>query len=127
MKTLEQQVSGKCKHFSGIMDKCCRVGILYEDVRDNNTRPYTFPCFKDSGLHTCPMVEFKTQTEVEAELKEINEMTEKTIGVLMKIKKGNATKGAVPCSCGGTVHYVRAQLNGHVHAKCDSCGLSIME
>lgn len=125
MKTIEQQIAGKCKHFNGIMNESCKAGILYKDVRSDD-KPFNFPCI-DREFHNCSSVIFPTAEEVEEQIKEINISTAKTIGVLMAIKKGQAAKGIIPCPCGGNVHYVRAQLNGHVHAKCDTCDLSFME
>ena len=29
--------------------------------------------------------------------------------------------------CGGTAHFERARINGHLHAKCDGCGTKMME
>lgn len=125
MKTLEEQISGKCKHFNGIMNERCKADVLYTDVRGDK-KPYEFPCL-DRSKTNCLKAIFPTPEEVTKQLNEINISTGKTIGVLIAIKKGNAPKGTVPCPCGGSVHYVKAQSNGHVHAKCDTCDLSLME
>jgi hypothetical protein len=125
MKSLKEQIAGKCRHFNGIMNETCKAGIAYEDIRSDD-KPFRFPCI-DRDFHNCSSASFLTDEEVEEEIKEINTSTAKVIGVLMVIKKDNSNNGTVPCACGGTVHYVRAQLNGHVHAKCDTCDLSFME
>lgn len=32
-----------------------------------------------------------------------------------------------PCPCGGMIHAVRAEYNGHIRAWCDKCNMRIME
>ena len=32
-----------------------------------------------------------------------------------------------PCPCGGTIHAMRAEYNGHLHAYCDKCGARLIE
>lgn len=32
-----------------------------------------------------------------------------------------------PCPCGGTIHAIRAEYNGHLHAYCDKCGARMIE
>lgn len=32
-----------------------------------------------------------------------------------------------PCPCGGTIHAVRAEYNGHIRAWCDKCNMRMME
>lgn len=32
-----------------------------------------------------------------------------------------------PCPCGGTIHAIRAEYNGHLHARCDKCGAALIE
>lgn len=31
------------------------------------------------------------------------------------------------CPCGGTIHAIRAEYNGHLHAYCDKCGSRLIE
>lgn len=41
---------GVCKHFTGIQNKTCELGIKYDDVTTNPKRPgsgYRQPCVKD--------------------------------------------------------------------------------
>ncbi len=38
-----------CRHFTGLLDKECKVGVVYESVKDANAHPYRWPCFKDHG------------------------------------------------------------------------------
>lgn len=43
--------------------------------------------------------------------------------------KGSGGRGSVKCPLceKGTCHYSVAALNGHMHMRCDGCGVTIME
>lgn len=128
MLSLEEQVARKCIHFNGVMNKTCNVGIKYADVRDNSRKPYGFPCIQTGGR--CDHAKFRTSEEVVSYLKEMLGEGAKAIVANFKIKdhyaKTNHNSGKIPCECGGELNYVIAK-NGHVHAKCKSCGISFME
>jgi hypothetical protein len=50
MKSLHEQIANKCIHFNGIMEKTCKAGICYSDVREEpGEGPYKFPCLKQGG------------------------------------------------------------------------------
>ena len=53
------------------------------------------------------------------------------VAALLSVKdhvdKTKEKSGKIPCQCGGELHFVVAQNNGHVHANCPSCGISFME
>lgn len=127
MESLKEQIAGKCKHFNGIMNECCKVGVKYSDVRVG--KPYQFPCLKIGG--ECLKVEFLTEEEVKKEIEEINAMSLKTLTAFSKIKdriketKMNA--GKLPCECGGELNYVVAEVNGHIWANCKTCKISFNE
>lgn len=42
-----------------------------------------------------------------------------------KMKRGRAY--LVKCPCGGTLCCIRSTYNGHLRAKCESCGFSMIE
>lgn len=133
MKTLKEQIESKCKHFTGLANKECAVGIKYEDVKVKNSRPYKFPCLKDNDFAggTCAKACWKTPEEVKEELKEIEEAGTKQIkayvAVKNHIKETGEKQGKIKCtSCGGDLHYTQAELNGHIWGKC-KCGLAWME
>lgn len=133
MKTLKDQLSNYCKHFTGIQNKQCSAGVKYEDVKDKSTKPYGLPCLKDGGLTggTCAKACWKTSEEVEAEVKEFIEKEKKQriayAAVKKHIEKTGENKGKIKCtSCGGILNYTRASINGHIWAKC-KCGLGWME
>lgn len=129
MKTLEEQIACKCIHFNGIMSKECKAGISYASVRIEGDGPYKFPCLKQGG--ECPSAKFLTDSEVKKKVEDIESHGLRTIAAMIAIKdyvsNTKVTFGKIPCECGGELHFTVAQLNGHVHAKCNSCTVAFME
>lgn len=130
MIPLEEQIARKCIHFTGIMDKVCKMGILYSNVRvDDGDGPYKFPCLKQGG--ECAMAKFRTEQEVKDKVAEIEESINKAIIAFLSVKdhyaKTKEQTGKVPCQCGGELHYTRVNINGHFWVKCNSCGISFNE
>lgn len=58
-----------CRHFNGIMNKTCRVGVAYADVRVAGVRPgaeggYRLPCIESEGVpEVCEQVSYFTVEE----------------------------------------------------------------
>lgn len=130
MKTLEEQIACKCIHFNGVMEKVCKAGINYSDVRvDDGKGPYKFPCLKQGG--ECSSARWWNADQVKKRVAEIEYEGDKVTGALIAIKdhveKTQIKAGAIECPCGGELNYVVANINGHVWAKCKSCGLSFNE
>jgi hypothetical protein len=129
MKTLEEQIACKCIHFNGVMNKECKVGIKYSEVRVEGEGPYKFPCLKQGG--ECSCAEFMTNEQVKEEMKSIEIDGAKVLIAMISIKdhyaKTKKQSGKIACECGGELHYTVAQINGHVWAKCNSCGMSFNE
>lgn len=127
MKTLKEQIADKCIHFNGIMNKECNAGINYDDVKVD--RHFKFPCLKQGG--ECAHSKFRTDEEVEAKVKEIEEDGIKAMVAIATVKdhyaKTKEQTGKVTCQCGGELYYAVASINGHVWAKCNSCGISFNE
>ena len=127
MRSLEDQIASNCKHFNGIMNDCCKIGIKYSDVRVG--KPYQFPCIKTGG--SCESSEFPNSEEVRKQLSEISEVQEKVLTAYLKIKEHyKVTKvgqGKLPCDCGGQLNYTVAAINGHIWAKCKDCGIYFNE
>lgn len=126
-KTLKEQIAAKCVHFNGVMNECCKAGVKYADVRVG--KPYLFPCIKTGGQ--CSKASFLTDEEVEKRESEILHIGDKSLTAYVKIKEHYATTkdnpGRVACECGGVIKYAVAETNGHIWAKCDTCGLSFNE
>lgn len=130
MLPLEEQIARKCIHFNGIMNDECNAGIKYKDVRvDDSDGPYKFPCLKQGG--ECSCAKFRTDEEVKAKVSEIENSGFKVAIAISKIKdhieRTKKQSGKIQCQCGGDLHYTVAQINGHVWAKCNSCGMTFNE
>jgi hypothetical protein len=118
--------AGTCKHFTGIQNKVCKVGISY----DGFARP-SFPCikaFNEKGL-VCSKYEEPTAEE----LKEWNDFIQGRMNMLIAAQtvvepfrarnKGKSAKEVVECPCcKGKLHMTIAAYNGHVHGKCETDG-----
>lgn len=127
MLTLEEQIARKCIHFNGVMEKVCKAGVNYDDVKVH--KPFGLPCLQQGG--ECQYAKFPTEEEVKKKVSDIENGCLKTIVAMSAIKdhvaKTKEQSGKIKCQCGGDIHFTVAQLNGHVHAKCNSCDISFME
>lgn len=135
MKSFYEQIARKCKHFNGVSNEKCKLGIAYKDVEVPNSRPRKIPCMKDteffSGGH-CDHADFPTHEEVEAQVKQMNEDSDRTLNSYMEIKKQIKDTGSpvgkikCPACAEGELKYTAASSNGHIWAKC-KCGFGWME
>lgn len=130
MKSLKDQLADKCIHFNGVMNNECKVGVKYSDVRvDLDEGPYKFPCLKQAG--ECACAKFRTEEEVDAAVKEIEESGVKVAVAIEKIRdhfeRTKKASGKIACECGGELHYAVALTNGHIRANCNSCKMSFIE
>lgn len=129
MKSLKDQIADKCIHFNGVMEKVCKAGITYADIRVEGDGPYKFPCLTQGGQ--CSSAQFRTPEEVEAEVKSIEDSGLKVTMAIAMIKdhiaKTKEQKGKIPCECGGELLYVVSSYNGHIKAACKTCKSSFME
>lgn len=129
MLSLEEQIARECIHFNGVMEKVCKAGISYADVRVG--RPYQFPCLKQGG--ECSHAQFQTNEEVKAELAEIENDSMKVVLAMVSIKdhvrETKKQSGMIKCQCGGEgdLHYAVAEINRHIRANCNSCKMSFIE
>lgn len=133
MKTLNEQIAGKCIHFNGLGNKLCDAGIKYKDVEVKGARPIRIPCLKDSCLTggECSKIQFPTDEEIAKQTEEIKAIGQKSADAYNAVKTHiDATgemHGKIVCpSCGGNLHYTQAEVNGHIWGKC-KCGISWME
>jgi len=135
LRTLEEQIGGRCKHFNGVQHRTCDKGVVYDDIRLEGVPG--LPCFrgKMNGGKPCRLCEFPTAEEVEAECQEIRDGFDQTTKARAAIvahlggpwKKGMAgSSGRIDCpACGKPqcLTFSRSGYNGHIHAKCstDNC------
>jgi hypothetical protein len=125
--SLHDQLARKCIHFNGVMNDTCKAGVKYADVRID--KPYKFPCLKQGG--ECPQAEFRTEDQVTELIAKMEEDSTKALAAYIMVKahyaKTKEQSGKVPCQCGGELHYTVASVNGHIWARCKSCGISFNE
>lgn len=126
MKTLVDQLSIKCIHFTGIMNECCAAGVKYSDVRVG--KPYEFPCIGTGG--ECSKRKLRTPAEVEKHIKDLEDLAASQIAMYVLAKshfaKTKERTAKIQCVCGGQMTYAVAS-NNHIRAKCPTCGQSFME
>lgn len=127
MKSVKDQILDRCIFFNGIMNDQCNAKVKYSDVRVG--KPYKFPCLKQGGV--CEISKFPTLEDAEKEVKEIKEMTEIGSSMYSLVKQHyNNTKelfGIIKCECGGDLKYSISQVNYHIWANCNKCGISLKE
>lgn len=128
---------GCCRHFTGVADKCCAVGVNYDDITTVNGEQFALalPCYTPrSGRSadprpkaSCDKYQEPTAEEIaahQAELDASMERFKKTLPIIAKVKQehqGQNWKGIEACPvCGGKLHMTHAASNGHVWGKCET-------
>jgi hypothetical protein len=57
-----------CRHYNGVGNsKTCKIGVLYESVRDASVRPNRFPCYDPVARDNCSKYEGYTAEEIAAD------------------------------------------------------------
>lgn len=78
MKSIEEQISDKCIHFTGLGNKVCDAGVEYDSVKTKSTSPYKIPCLRNcqmsGGFYGCDKQHFPTEEEIKTEVEEINKL-----------------------------------------------------
>lgn len=132
MKTLEEQIANKCRHFNGISEKTCKAGVCYDAIADaTKSALERFPCFREGESTPCEKRDFLSEDEVLARVAEIKESTARTMKAMVAafedakrlgLKKGKGGTGSIKCPCceGGTLGYSVASINGHLWGKCST-------
>ena len=133
MKSLHDQIAGRCKHFTGMMNKTCEAGVSYDTVKvQKPDGGRSFACIEKYSHEpeaTCDKRKWPTEEEVAAKIAEIDvrwKMMELAAPLIRKIKtehKGKSWGGAVDCpACKGALHMSHSSYNGHVHGRCETDG-----
>lgn len=129
MKTIDEQIAGKCIFFNGLLNKFCNKGIEYDSF--GRVKMNVIPCIA-GGTASCEHRQFPTAEDVEEKVKKMTEASGKALGLLFAArnhfeKTGNVT-GKFKCPYGDhDVMFVRAELNGHYWVKCRTCQVSFNE
>ena len=130
----------RCRHFSGLRNKTCAKGVVYDEIDKDCRVAYRagLPCFKRDeeelaalkGMTpgTCPHASFPTLEEAQETEKEINAyfmnvaLARKAIDEHSKGKRGVAGVLECPICKAGQLRYTIAECNGHCHAGCSTKG-----
>lgn len=133
MKSLKEQITGRCIHFNGLRNQSCKIGVNYDDVKIKDTTPFKIPCLKDSRLTGghCDKQAFVSEQEAQRQTDKILDRTNQILKVRNVIRKHadehKIERGVVKCpSCKGDLSYV-INNNGHIWGKCAGCTISFME
>jgi hypothetical protein len=125
-RSLEEQIGGKCVHFSGLMNDKCDAGVVYVSV-EGEKLPYRrgLPCFRDSEGGKCEKQKFPTAEEVAKRVSDIrngfDRMASARRVIVAHIEKTGDMHGQVVCpTCCKPLYYRKAKCNGHIHAQCET-------
>ncbi len=145
--TREEQIGGRCKHFTGTVAKKCMAGVCYDDVElRHDPIPYqsrgvtytsgrSLPCLKNHNLGgaVCALVAFPSPAEIAEKIARqdsgLRDMVTARKAIVAKLgpytkRKSPDAHGTIPCPVctTGTLGYRRAAYNGHIHARCSTEG-----
>lgn len=121
-----------CRHFTGVMNETCAVGVVYRSVRDTSGPGMArWPCTGAGCPIVCDKKEPRTAEEIDAEDREFADRIAHFLPARTAIIATKQRAGAVDCpKCGGNgaLRFTVSSYNGHVHAACNTEGcLSWME
>jgi len=128
-KSIEEQIAGRCIHFTGIGNDKCKKGIAYDTF--GKVKFQVIPCLKGGTAH-CEFAQYPTPDEVRAEV----ERDAQAVGKVLKVyaaavKHFTTTKeqsAAFKCPHGDhNARYTRAASNGHYWIACKTCQISFNE
>ena len=112
----------KCRHFNGILNDACKLGIEYSTFRDKESRG--LPCIETGGK--CEKFDPFTEKEEADTFDELKTLMAKTLIVRALIvehaDKTHARSGVIDCPICDSEKSVRFTIafNGHVHAACST-------
>lgn len=127
-RTFVEQRMNRCRHFTGIQNDTCKLGVAYADVkRQRPNGGFNFPCLADQQLDTCDKRVFETREEADAAEREFAAELEKVQqsrkAIIAWAVGRRGIQGEIPCPVdGGTLHFTIASVNGHIHAACSNDG-----
>ncbi len=137
MKSIEEQIGGKCVHFNGIQNESCKCGINYKQAFGE--RPIMkMPCVKDRMKHltdeliACNHLQFPTSEEVKKEIEDGDKHIKLLLAALSAVKKNiketREKRSSIKCPNGDhELSYTQAESNGHIWMACKSCDIKMMQ
>lgn len=135
-KTIEEQINGWCKHYSGTSrNETCRAGVNYEQLGDGS-RPgmlNRLPCmrthFHEDTVAECNLREWHTTEEIAERVKNMRDGAMRSVTARQAIidylkSQGKPTKnvsGSIPCPiCNKGALGFSIAYNGHCHGHCST-------
>lgn len=128
------QIARRCVNFTGVQNKSCGKGVVYEEVFDKTKTGFErMPCFREGESVPCPHRHFPTAEEVEKETKEHEQHMER-LGKASRaahehaksagLGKGSGGSGTIKCpACdSGDLRYSVSAYNGLMRAGCTTAG-----
>jgi len=131
---MAEQISNRCRHFTGLQNKQCAAGVVYVTVESKDVKGFErFPCFRQGESIPCDKRSFPTPEEVAAKVAEREASWERLkLGIIAASDdakkhgygKGKGGAGRVQCPVckTGELHYSVAGYNGHMHGRCSTKG-----
>lgn len=123
---MTDKLQKRCIHFTGLMGKVCRAGIVYREVRTEE--PLCFPCISTGG--ECSKAKYPTKEEAEVEAKKMEDEAVAGVAMYLLVKdhhrKTGQQSGKIQCTCGGMIGYYVAS-NGHIRASCSQCKTTFVQ
>lgn len=137
-KTLEEQIGGRCKHYSGTgQNESCRAGVNYAQLADDS-RPgmlNRLPClrthFHEDTVAECALREWHTPEEIAERVAKLRAGGLRTVTARAAIidylkSQGKPTRnvsGSIPCPiCSKGALGFSIAYNGHCHGNCSTPG-----
>lgn len=117
----------RCRHFTGIQNKTCEIGIEYESIKDKSGSPFRWICYEADSCVPCASFQPFTDEEIAEQERILDEWLKHMSAAMTKIKEINGKRrgvhGTIDCpKCGAPLHYSISSYNGHVHGKCETPG-----
>jgi hypothetical protein len=109
-----------CRHFTGVLNDTCQVGVRYDEVR---VKPpdgmFKLPCFLDTD--TCSKCSPYTDEEMAEHERERKAAFQGVMTARAAIVADGRKFGAIPCPvCDGGSLKFNVARNGHIHGKCST-------
>lgn len=135
-KSLRDQIADKCIHFNGTMNKQCKAGVKYEEIRGPKMK---IPCIKNTTLSADPVEgvmcikrTFPTEQQIQEKLGQIDQSgrnsTKAFVAAKSHFQKTGERHSTIQCPvCKGKLEYVVAVTNNHLTVHCHRCKLSMKE
>ena len=128
-KSVKDQLKGNCRHFTGICDKGCKAGMVYDEISKRKELgqlgcAVRLPCTGDpAGLvireqivQPCTLYDPLSDKEIKDEDRRIKEVFE-------RVQKGLSPCCNAPIDCSKVIQ--KGQYQGHGPRFCSKCKITV--